>query len=418
MRWSFPSTVFLPMVFAIAAYFWRIQTIKAARYFDRAFHLDERVSTALELQNENHSVEIIQKQLDDAVSASRAIKPSRDLPLHLKKLDVALAVFFTLLIGALWFRGETLFAAASQQRAVEEAIAAEQTQIEEIIKEINANESLTDEQKQALAKPLEDAMKELKDNPSVEGAVSTLVSTSEELKALSNQQAAQIQQALTRNRQFACLTGGNSAGGSWQGFGKGKLCRRRLGPRKHGLESDDPRTIAKTRRAVGVNGKFAGGDKSTTGTTIDGCGAGNPQRRYGQRTAGNVKRGVSNGAGGSASHCRADGESGGGTIAAGRGTSPRGRRRKPAITGKCVGARTVKPTEWTKQRGQRIRLGVGHCAAKQSVWERSGQFSHSSKITARAMAANRLTNKSTLPHFWAARAETRLACQPRAKTAK
>ncbi len=190
--------VALPVAFAIAAYFWRIQTIQAARYFDRAFHLEERVSTALELQAESHSVEIIQKQLDDAISASRRINPRRDLPLHLKQLDIALAVFFTLLIGILWFRGETLFNAASQQRAVEEAIAAEQTKIEEIIKEINTSESLTNEQKEALAKPLEDALKELKDNPSMEGAVSTLVSTGEQLKALDSQQVAQTQQALTQ----------------------------------------------------------------------------------------------------------------------------------------------------------------------------------------------------------------------------
>lgn len=140
----------LPVAFAIAAYFWRVQTIQAARYFDRAFHLEERVSTALELQNENHSVEIIQKQLDDAVSASRQIRPSRDLPLRLPKFDLALALVFAALIGTLWFRGETLFAAASQQRAVEEAIAAEQAEIEEIIKEINASEFLTDEQKKRL----------------------------------------------------------------------------------------------------------------------------------------------------------------------------------------------------------------------------------------------------------------------------
>jgi hypothetical protein len=107
-------------------------------------------------------------------------------------------LFFTLLIGALWFRGEALFAAASQQRAVEKAIAAERAEIEEIIKEINTSESLTDEQKEALAKPLEDALKELEDNPSMEGAVSTLVSTGEKLKALDSQQAAQTQQALTQ----------------------------------------------------------------------------------------------------------------------------------------------------------------------------------------------------------------------------
>jgi len=91
-----------------------------------------------------------------------------------------------------------LFAAASQQRAVEEAIAAEQAKIEEIIKEINASESLTDEQKEALAKPLKDAQKELQNNPTMEGAVSTLTSTGEQLKALDSQQAAQIQQALTQ----------------------------------------------------------------------------------------------------------------------------------------------------------------------------------------------------------------------------
>jgi hypothetical protein len=116
--------------------------------------------------------------------------------LHLKKVDGLLALIFALLIGALWFRGETLFTAASQQRAVEEAIAAQQTQIEEIIKEINASESLTDEQKQALAEPLNDALSELKENPSVEGAVSTLVSTSEKLQAMSSQQAGESMQAL------------------------------------------------------------------------------------------------------------------------------------------------------------------------------------------------------------------------------
>jgi hypothetical protein len=188
--------ILLPVLFGITAYIWKIQTIKAARYFDRAFHLEERVSTALELQTENHSVEIIQKQLDDAVNASRGVKTSRDLPLRFSRLDLALAVFFTLLIGALWFRGEALFVAASQQRAVEKAIAAQQTQIEEIIREINANKSLTDEQKQALAKPLNEALSGLKENPSVEGAVSTLVSTSEKLQAMTSQQAGQSIQAL------------------------------------------------------------------------------------------------------------------------------------------------------------------------------------------------------------------------------
>jgi hypothetical protein len=213
----------LPLAFAIAAYFWRIQPLRAARYFDRVFHLKERVSTALELQNGGHSAEIIQKQLDDAVSASRQIRPRRDLPLQLPRFDLAFALLCTLLIGALWFRGETLFAAASRQRAVEEAIAAEQAKIEEIIKEINASESLSAEQKEALAKPLEDALKELKDNPSMEGAVSTLVGAGEKLKALDSQQAAQIQQALTQTGSSLAAQEGTPLEGVGKDLAKGNF---------------------------------------------------------------------------------------------------------------------------------------------------------------------------------------------------
>lgn len=189
-------TLTVPLVAGIIAYLWKIEKIKAARYFDRELHLGERVSTALELQTENHSIEIIQKQLDDAVTVSRGVKPNRDLPLRFKRLDAYLALFFAVLISLLWIRGETFFAAATRQRAVEQAITEQQAQIEEIIKEIEANKELTDEQKQALTKPLQQALSDLKENPSMEGAVSTLVNTGEKLQALSGEQAQQSLQTL------------------------------------------------------------------------------------------------------------------------------------------------------------------------------------------------------------------------------
>ena len=188
--------VLLPLLFGITAYFWNIQPVKAARYFDRAFHLKERISTALELSAEDHANEIVQRQLDDAVSTARGVKPGRDLPLRFKKVEGALTLIFALLIGILWFRGETLFAAASRQRAVEQAVAEQQAKIEEIIKEINANDSLTQEQKETLSKPLEEALQGLKENPSKEGAVSVLTSTGEKLQALSTEQVSQTAQAL------------------------------------------------------------------------------------------------------------------------------------------------------------------------------------------------------------------------------
>lgn len=186
----------LPFLSAIIAFFWKVDPTKAARYFDRAFHLEERVSTALELGSEDHANEIIQKQLDDAVSAAHRIQPRRDLPLRLKRFDSALALILALLIGVLWFRGDALFAASSRQRAVEQAIAAQQEKIEEIIKEINENNALTAEQKQALTKPLNEALQALDQNPSLEGAVSVLTNTGEKLQALNSQQAGQTAQAL------------------------------------------------------------------------------------------------------------------------------------------------------------------------------------------------------------------------------
>src|ERR1041385_5581055 len=38
-----------PLITGIVAFFWHIPPLKAARYFDLRFHLEERLSTALEL---------------------------------------------------------------------------------------------------------------------------------------------------------------------------------------------------------------------------------------------------------------------------------------------------------------------------------------------------------------------------------
>ncbi|MDD2922738.1 MAG: DUF1542 domain-containing protein [Anaerolineales bacterium] len=186
----------LPVAFGLAAYFWKVSPVKAARRFDRIFRLDERVSTALELSGADHSVEMIQSQLDDALSAARRVRPRRELPLRFKRIDALLALVFAVALLALWFRGEALFVAASHQREVETAIAEQQTKVEEIIKAIDENSSLTDEQKQALTEPLQQALQDLKETKFLEGAVSILTATGEKMQTLSAEQGGQTMQAL------------------------------------------------------------------------------------------------------------------------------------------------------------------------------------------------------------------------------
>src|SRR5215211_431889 len=41
-------SLLLPVISGLVAFLWPVQLLKAARYFDLLFHLEERVSTALE----------------------------------------------------------------------------------------------------------------------------------------------------------------------------------------------------------------------------------------------------------------------------------------------------------------------------------------------------------------------------------
>jgi len=180
------------------AYFWPVDTLKAARYFDLTFHLNERVSTALELNRDGKTAasEMTRRQLEDALAAARRVKPDQSLPLRLNKMEVLLTLVFLLLIGGVWFRGESWFQAAEQARAVEQVVSDQESSIEEIISEIQNNNSLSEQQKESLTKPLEGALKGLAENPSLEGSVSVLASTSEKLQTLSDPQMQQLSQTL------------------------------------------------------------------------------------------------------------------------------------------------------------------------------------------------------------------------------
>jgi len=190
----------LPIIAALTAYLWPVQPLKAARYFDRVFRLNERVSTALELNlgKPGTPAGLAQKQLDDAVRAARAVQPRRMLPLRLPAREGLLALILVLLLALSWFRGDELFQAAEQARAVEQAAAAQAARIEQLLTEVENNPTLTDEQKAALSAPLEQALNGLKDNPSLEGAVSTLTGAGEKLEALSAQEAGRMSEALAQ----------------------------------------------------------------------------------------------------------------------------------------------------------------------------------------------------------------------------
>lgn len=192
------ASLLAAILFGLTAALWRIRPLDAARRFDLLFHLDERVSTAVELTRLPSRIppEILDRQLADAVTAARKVNPRRDLPLRAQPREGLIALLCVALTALVWFRGEAMFQAAQQARNVEQAVQEQVTQIEEIIQQIEANDALTDEQKQALTEPLKEAQQALQDNPSLENSVSVLTQTGEQLQELSDPQAQQMGEAL------------------------------------------------------------------------------------------------------------------------------------------------------------------------------------------------------------------------------
>jgi hypothetical protein len=191
-------SIITPILFGLIAYLWRIRTLEAARHFDSRFHLKERVSTALELHQHSEQIppEILDLQLTDAVTSSQNVNTRRAFPAQIKSREGLLVVLFLALIGVLWFRGEAWFQAAAQARAVQQAIAQQNANIEQIIKQIESNPALTEEQKQALTDPLKEAQQGLQNNPSQESSVSALTSAGQKMQALSDPKADAQSQAL------------------------------------------------------------------------------------------------------------------------------------------------------------------------------------------------------------------------------
>ena len=176
----------------LAGYFLRLKRETAAQTFDRIFNLQERVSTAFELQAgklpSSIPQEIIERQLQDTLDAARRVEPRIKLSFGINRMQLILSCLLILAIALVGLRGEQFFQVAQTQRAVQQAINQEIEQIEALEQQIESDTRLTPEQQEELLQTLEDAKQGLQDSQDAEQAVSVLTSTQEKLTALSNAQ--------------------------------------------------------------------------------------------------------------------------------------------------------------------------------------------------------------------------------------
>lgn len=196
---------------------WPFPRERAARFFDRQFGLQERVSTALELAGSVLD-ELGERQLQDALASARAVGPRARLPLRLRPLELVPLLALLLLAPLIPLLGRPAIQAAQQARQVQAAVEREAERLDELISEIEANQRLDEEQRAALLEPLQEARQELEQSASLESALSALSKAEGELQRLQDQNALEQARALQEAGERLGQAPGAEEGNPLQAF--------------------------------------------------------------------------------------------------------------------------------------------------------------------------------------------------------
>lgn len=161
-----------------------------ARFADRHFDLRERMTTAVEIQTGRLASDeaMATRQLGDALAATTTVDAAHQLPLRLRPADWLPALAVGLLLAlALWLPNPQE-AILREQRAVAEVIEQQAEALGELAAGITADETLNEAQREALLRPLEEALAALNEpGLSREEAVAVISQAETELRALSRE---------------------------------------------------------------------------------------------------------------------------------------------------------------------------------------------------------------------------------------
>ncbi|MBN1311042.1 MAG: hypothetical protein JXB30_06445 [Anaerolineae bacterium] len=187
----------------LGVWLWKRTPFQLARRFDVLFGLKERISTALELGHGVLPLEsetLARQQIDQALKVSRGVNPAQFISLRPERRAPIWwgSVLVMLLASALAiFLPNPQEQVLAQQAEVEQAIAQTIEELEHLQEQALADPSLTPDQQLAIVEELEEAIETLsQQDVSQEEALAALEATQQDLRDLSEQFAAEQQQAL------------------------------------------------------------------------------------------------------------------------------------------------------------------------------------------------------------------------------
>lgn len=188
------------LISVVALLLQRRTTIEKARFADNRFELQERATTAVEI--ESGQVETLpvlaEQQLKDTIRAVQGVDVQKRLPLRPDWRDLGIALVALILLTAAVLVPNPQVDNLLQQRAIDKAIADQIEALEALSEEIKENTTLTEEQQQELLDPVESAIEELQEGGlSQEEAVAVLSEAEAELRDLAAETSNEgLQEAL------------------------------------------------------------------------------------------------------------------------------------------------------------------------------------------------------------------------------
>jgi hypothetical protein len=176
----------------LAVWLWPTTPLELARYFDHRLGLQERLSTALEIEAGTlpAPAELAERQRADALHAASTADPSAALPLRLPHRDGLLALLALALLAAAVWLPNPMQSRLAERTAVRQAIEAQVEAIEALREEIAADPALSEADRQALLAALDSTIERLEAGDLTrEEALAELTAAGEGLRELGGENA-------------------------------------------------------------------------------------------------------------------------------------------------------------------------------------------------------------------------------------
>ena len=297
MDWLLGPPLLLLLIVLVASLIHRPGQLALAQRTDHELGLQERLTTAVEMQGRGEEQAFARLQLSDTLDQLRRFRPAQAFPLRAGRWDVGILVVPALTVLLLALLPAPARPLPADQARVQEIIKQEAERVSALADEIEGTKTDDDPAaRAAIAKALRDASQALdRQSDSPEKAVAALAEAEQKLAGMANMRAEDLRQALARaaealRREAATRDAGLSlAQGDAQAAARSL---RGMGDQASKMSAAQRAAAAQALRAAANNaGRFDARTGESLRRASDALAAGDPQARSAlERAAGELQQ--------------------------------------------------------------------------------------------------------------------------------